>query len=481
MDQHPAVRRRPRTPAPVVIDAPPRQTFALPTVLLITEDADFLAPAFSAETLLWRWRAADGAEDDVFTGDPTDPETYEFVREIHDLSALVALPDQEQATRVAAAIQLVNPEAAVLVVGERELGAAAGPLARLVDWRRALRGELEDELRQLESCKRVQALRAFAEDAAIVPILIHQDPDPDALASAMAIRVLLRREPNQAPILTLDEITRPENRRMAELLDIQVTQVTKAELLAFDRIICADMQPRDFKGLECPRLAVIDHHPPESGYDAEYLDIRPHYGATATLLTEYIRVIDERWLGDRLATALLYAIKTDTDNLTRGVSPADVVAYNFLLERADALLLRRIERPAYAERTARAYGRGIADMRMKNDLAVAFLGNMSVDDSHILADVADFLLAMDEATWAAAAAIVEQRLVVNLRHLGNHRGAGALARALADHGAGSGGGHATMARAVLKLEKEWGTLADAPLEEARDLLLDRLATYLERL
>lgn len=480
MDQHPAVRRKPRKREVARPHAPARQTYSVPTVLLITEDAHFLAPEFSSETLLWHWHAENGAQDDAFGGDPTDPATYEFVREIHDLSAIVALGDHDRCEAVAAAIQQVNPQAAVLVVADQQLDEAAGPLARLVDWRAALRARLETELRRLESRKRVEALRAFVEDAPVVPILIHQDPDPDALASALAIRVLLRREPNEAPILTLDEITRPENRRMAELLEIQVTQVTQAELLGFDRIICADMQPRDFKGTDNPRLAVIDHHPPENGYNAEYVDIRPNYGATATLLTEYIRVVDERYLGDRLATALVYAIKTDTDNLTRGVNPADVAAYTFLLDRVDVPLLRRIERPAYAERTARAYGRGIADMRMHNDLAVAFLGNLSVDDSHILADVADFILAMDEATWAAAAALVEGRLVINIRHLGSEPGAGALARLLAKKG-GSGGGHSTMARAVLNLEKEWDTLTDAPLEEARDLLLEQLGTYVEQL
>lgn len=479
MTEQPLVRRRPREEAREAPEATPRQTYAVPTVLLITRDARFLTPEFSAETVFWHWHAddADLVEDSCFGGDPTDPATYEFIRDVHDVSVLIAL-DRESTGAVVRAIHQVNPSASLLIVGDEDVDFGTEAPSRMIDWRDALRRQIENELKRLEALKRVEALRSFAEDVAVLPILIHNDPDPDALASALAIRVLLRRAPTESPILTLDEMTRPENERMAELLDIQVTQVTRQELIAFEKLICTDMQPRGFENGDMPIMAVIDHHPPENGYQADYLDIRPQYGATATMLTEYLRVADERWVGRRLATALVYAIKTDTDNLTRGVSPADVEAYTFLLERADTPLLRQIERPGYAQRTAHAFGRGIAEMEMRDDLAVAYLGEMNPDDSHILADVADFCLAMEEATWAAAAAVVQTKLVVNIRHLGTEPGAGDLARKLAEEAGGTGGGHHTMARAVLPLKNGWGAIKDAPPEKARELLLDRLSSYL---
>jgi nanoRNase/pAp phosphatase (c-di-AMP/oligoRNAs hydrolase) len=486
MDHHPAVRRKPREERRSKAEAVARQTFSDPTVLIVTDDPAFLEPLMADETDVWRWRVKGKARraDEVrreFAGDPCDPATFEWIGMLHDVTVIIALGDAYDNAAAAAAVQAMNADAAVVVVGDHDLPGRAGPLARLVDWRRALCTRLEEELRRVETMKRVHALRTFIEDAEIVPILLHNDPDPDALASALALRALLRRQPQVMPVLTLDVMTRPENRRMADLLDLQVTQVTLEELCVFDRIICTDMQPRVFKDKPMPRLAVVDHHPPEKGYEAEYLDIRPKYGATATIVTEYLRADDERRIGERLAAGMVYGIKTDTDALTRGVSSADVAAYSFLLDRADNELLRLMERPSYAEDIARAYGDALAGLLIKDDLAVAYLGEISVEEAHILADVADFCLGIKEPVWAAAAAIVEGRLVITLRHLGGEPGAGHLARLLAENGRGAGGGHVTMARAVLHLDDEWGALKDAPIDAAREIFLNQISAYLDRI
>ena len=398
-----------------------------------------------------------------------------------DVTAIIALCDQAQGSIAAQAVLQAQPQAGVLLVTSD--AASTEPTAatfRTIDAHSALSGSIETELHRLDTLKRVRALRAFAAQFSIVPILLHQDPDPDALASALALRVLLRRTAQDAPIVTLDEVTRPENRRMAELLDIQVTQVTSSELSGFAGIICVDMQPRGVLKDQGIGVAIIDHHPYEFEGRTEFLDVRPHYGATATILTEYLRAEDERRINKWLATGLAYAIKTDTDNLSRGVNQADVSAYTFLLDRVDAALLRRIERAALSSETARSFGQALAGMLMHEDLAVAWLGKLPADQSHILANVADFCLAIEEITWAAAAALVEGRLVITLRHMGGGPGAGTLAHALSKPG-GTGGGHPAMARAVLPLENEWGALRDAPREIACKMLLDRLAAELERI
>ena len=80
-----------------------------------------------------------------------------------------------------------------------------------------------------------------------------------------------------------------------------------------------------------------------------------------------------------LATALLFGIKTDTDSLTRGVSPADVNAYAFLQERAELTQVRRFERPSYPVETARAYGGALASMVCERDLCAVFLGELAED------------------------------------------------------------------------------------------------------
>ncbi|MEX2285424.1 MAG: DHH family phosphoesterase [Gemmatimonadota bacterium] len=480
MDKQPVARRRPRPPRAKPSNAPPRQTFKQTVLVIVTDDPAFIEPQLDDGREVFRWNAAKTGSEGGFSGDPSDSDTYTIIRNRPHVSAVVALRDGQQNEAAARAIHQMNQDVAILLVGDTPSSSETRQLAQHVDSRAALSLTLEEELRRLETLMRVRALREFAEEEDVVPILVHKDPDPDALASALAIRTLLRRPPDETPVLTLDEMTRPENRRMADLLELQVTQVTREELLGFNRIICTDVQPREQFESAGVELAVIDHHPVESGYDAEYVDIRPRYGATATILTEYLRADDERHIGDALATGLVYAIKTDTDGLSRGVHPADVAAYTFLLERADPTLLRRIERPSLSEETARAYGCALSNLVLVGELAVAYMGELPVDQSHILADLADTGLAIEHATWAAAGALVEGNLVITLRRLGGSPGAGDLARRLASRG-GSGGGHETMARAVLPLDAEWGVLKDAPLEVGRDLLVKRVTEEVEQL
>lgn len=450
-------------------------------VLLIISDRAFVWRGFRAPGRRVRRWIGERAEDDpqpeagVFTGDPTVPETYRPMIGESNLCAVVDIQDPERAKGAIAALRKIRPEAAVLVITDKGELRAPDAIARRLEWTDALRGDLESELTQLETQRRVHDLRNFAAGSDVVPVLLHPDPDPDALASALAIRALLRRDPSQLPIVTLGEMTRPENRRMAELLAMRVSVVTEAELKQQERVIAVDHQPDYF---DAARVAVIDHHPVEKMWPYAFADLRPSYGATATLLTEYLCADDERRIDDQLATALLYGIMTDTDLLTRGVCPADVKAYASLLARADVPLLRRLERPSYEAESARAFGRALASLGIDGDLAVAFLGPIAEEDTHMLVEVADFCMGLEGTTWAVAAAVIDNRIEMTLRHLGGEAGAGELARQLIDD-EGTGGGHETMARARAPLEGKWKKLADADVEHGTRELLQRVRQALE--
>jgi len=306
----------------------------------------------------------------------------------------------------------------------------------------------------------VERLRAFARAAKFLPILVQADPDPDGIASAMAVRALLRRRPATMPIVTLGQVTRPENRRFVELMGIEVERVTRAELRRYEHLIAVDVQPGGLGPLPA-RIAVIDHHPPEAGYSAMFRDIRPENGATATMLTQYLRADETCRLSRRLATALLYGIQTDTALLTRGARPEDVLAYVFLQTRADAGLLRRIARPSYGPALARAFGATLAHLAVDGDLVVGFAGRVEGASVHLLVDLADFCLSIAGAAWVVVGGVVEQELVLALRRAGGPPGAGTLARRIA-RGGGSGGGHASMARARLPIETVRRQLGDPP-------------------
>ena len=322
----------------------------------------------------------------------------------------------------------------------------------------------------MTDAEKLATLRQFAEGDRTVAILVHPEPDPDALASALAMRALLRRSPDSSPIITLGGMTRPENRRMAELLNMRVTEVTTDELVNLERVVAVDFQPNFRDPNTAPRLAIVDHHPNEDA-NAEFTDIREEYGSVSTIMTEYLRMDDERRIGKQLATALLYGIKTDTGTLERECIGADVQAYAFLQDHADLTLLRQLARPSYSAETARKYGEALAHLVTREDMGVVYLGELCESDGHVLAEIADFVLALDEITWAVAAAIIEDRFIATIRHLGGGDfGAGDLASELAEQG-GSGGGHPTMARASLPV--------DAMPHDAKSIL-DRLSQLIGR-
>lgn len=455
-------------------------------VLLIVSDRDFVWQGYRAPNrVVKRWigeRSADDthSQDEAFTGDPTIPETYRPMVGDAKLCAVVDLHDSERAQGAIGALRTVRPEAAVLVItASGDVQAPDIAVARRLEWTDALRGDLDAELVQLEAQRHVHDLRTFAEGCTNLPIIVHPDPDPDALASALAVRALLRRAPDSTPIVTLGDMTRPENRRMAELLNMRVTVVTEEELKKLDRMIAVDHQPLYLSDV-AEKVAVIDHHPIDKSITWQMCDLRANYGATASIITEYMCADDERRIDETLATALLYGIKTDTDSLSRGVGPCDVKAYAYLTGRADLPLLRKLERPSYQADSARKYGEALSKLGIEGDVAAVFLQTIPEEDSHILVDVADFCLALEEITWSAAAAVVNDQLVFALRHLGGTGSAGDLAKEIVGKG-GSGGGHATMARARVPLNGEWKKLANSDVENGTRELLQIVVNAVEGL
>lgn len=331
-----------------------------------------------------------------------------------------------------------------------------------------------------DAAGRVRALREFAADVRTLPILTQTEPDPDAIGSAFAVRVLLDRNERSAPIVSLGRSRRPETRRMLELLELQVIEITEAELKAFDAVIAVDMQPSMLCGGDA-HLAVIDHHPRQDDFpDTDFLDIRPEFGACATMLTQYLRAAGDE-VNKRLATALLYGIRTDTALLTRGCTRDDVEAYAWLQERADLALLNKIDRPAYPRDTLERIGRALADAHLRDELAVLWLGAVRKNRAHLMPELADLSLNIEGVRWVAAAGVVEKSLVMNIRHLAETEpGAGALARRIADASGGSGGGHATMARAEVPLDQLPIELDDEDNEGPDATNGERVADWLAR-
>ena len=314
---------------------------------------------------------------------------------------------------------------------------------------------------------RVQQYQRFLSDADRIVILLHNDPDPDAIASGLALRNVLRRTKQTALIAALQGVTRPENQRMMNLLDIHVEILTVAELANFDRIAMVDVQPHYFGGAVDRVDLVIDHHPEQPGYSSVFKDIRADYGSTSTILTEHLRAVDAN-ISERTATAMLYAIKSDTLFFNRQANRVDIEAFSYLYPLADAALIRKMEGAEITTERLDYVLRARQTGRMREQVFCAFLGNSPRED--FVPYVADFYLQLEDVKWTIIAAIVNDSLIMSVRNLGYSRNAGEFVRKhFAD--IGSAGGHRSMAKAVVPLQAFKEKFGSLPADEFTEKVL----------
>ena len=325
-----------------------------------------------------------------------------------------------------------------------------------LDLAELLSTSLTTELSRSLTRARVQQYQRYFADSDRVLILLHNEPDPDALAAGLALRSLLRRTRNTAIIGALQGITRPENVRMADLLDIQVEIVTPDEFASFDRIATVDVQPHYFGGL-LPRVdLVIDHHPEQPGYTAVFKDIRAEYGSTCTILTEHLRAVDVN-ISERTATAMLYAIKSDTLFFARQTNRVDLEAFSFLYPLADAALIRKMEGAEITLERLEHVTRALMTSRFQNRVFSAFLGETARED--FIPYTADFLLQVENVKWTMVSGIVGSQFILSVRNLGYTRNAGEFVKANFGD-IGNAGGHRAMAKAIVPWDRFRGKYGD---------------------
>jgi nanoRNase/pAp phosphatase (c-di-AMP/oligoRNAs hydrolase) len=339
--------------------------------------------------------------------------------------------------------------------GADELRAVMPEITHL-DLAELVGGALTTELGRSLTRARVQQYQRYFADADRVLILLHNDPDPDAMAAGLALRNVLRRTRTTAIIGALQGVTRPENLRMVDLLDIYVEIITPEHFVDYDRIATVDVQPHYFGGL-LPRVdLVVDHHPEQPGYTAVFKDIRADYGSTCTILTEHLRAVDVS-ISERTATAMLYAIKSDTLFFARQTNRVDLEAFTFLYPRADAALIRKMEGAEITIERLEHVTRALQTSRLKHQVFSAFLGETTRED--FIPYTADFLLQLEDVKWTIVSGIVDGQLILSVRNLGYSRNAGEFVKKFfAD--IGSAGGHRAMAKAIMPFDKFRGKFGD---------------------
>jgi nanoRNase/pAp phosphatase (c-di-AMP/oligoRNAs hydrolase) len=321
---------------------------------------------------------------------------------------------------------------------------------------------------------RVQQYQRYFSDADRVLILLHNDPDPDAMASGLALRNLLRRTKATAIIGAVQGVTRPENLRMANLLDIHVETIAAGDFASFERIAMVDVQPHYFNGMIDRVDLVIDHHPETTGWSAMFKDVRPDYGSTCTILTEHLRAVDVN-ISERTATAMLYAIKSDTLFFNRQANRVDLDAFSYLYPLADATMIRKMEGAEITLERLEYVVRATQTGKLQEQVFCAFLGESPRED--FIPYVADFFLQLEDVKWTIVSGVVSESLVISVRNLGYSRNAGEFVRKYFGE-VGNAGGHRAMAKAVIPMaafRSRFGNLQAAELnQKVLDLALQFL-------
>ncbi len=308
-------------------------------------------------------------------------------------------------------------------------------------------------------------------------VLTHDNPDPDSLAAAAALATLLRKVfRHQATIAYGGIIGRAENRQMVKTLGLRISHLRHLTWKNYRRFAMVDCQPgtgnNQFPEQLSPDL-VFDHHPiRRSTRDARFLDIRTDYGATATILTEYLRVAEVE-ISRPIATALLYAINTETQDFRREYSSADRAIYDFLRPLSDLRALAKIELPPLSLAYFHSLRRAVERMVTVSTLVVSHLGPIEQPD--IVPEVADLLLRLEGKTWSMATGVFNERLYLSLRTTNPRADAGKLMRRLLTR-RGKGGGHGMMAGGWVGLED--GT--NGKTEALQNRLATRLAKMLKK-
>jgi nanoRNase/pAp phosphatase (c-di-AMP/oligoRNAs hydrolase) len=295
-------------------------------------------------------------------------------------------------------------------------------------------------------------------------VLTHDNPDPDALASAATITHLLRKGYGRRAVSAFGGIVgRAENREMVRALKIELVHVRALKWVDYQHFILVDTQPGTGNN-QLPEIlipdVVLDHHPVrKASHAARLADIRTSYDATATIAAEYLMSagLDPT---RRQATAVVYALRSETQDFSRGATgDPDKNIYDTLLPLADKRALARIVYPRLPLTYFRNLHQAMENLEASGNLVVSHLGELEQPD--IVPQIADLLVRLEGRTWSLATGVYGDRVYLSIRTTNTRADAGRLMRRLLGR-RGKGGGHGMIAGG-------WIPVAKAPAGDVRAL------------
>ncbi|VVB88260.1 manganese-dependent inorganic pyrophosphatase [uncultured archaeon] len=309
-------------------------------------------------------------------------------------------------------------------------------------------------------------------------VIVHNNPDPDAISSAMGLREIAASVGVKAEIHYRGNIGHHENKAFVNLLDIEMDKSMDFKVSDYKKIAMIECSAPGVNNMLPPDTKVsivIDHHQADiDEVKAEYVDIRPNIGATATIMTKYLQDL-EIPIKIELATALLYGIKVDTDDFRRNTDSADLIAAAYLTPLANHDILSRIETPSRSVEEIDVLGEAIKNREIKGSYLLSNVG--PINDRDTLAQAADYLLTLEGITTTVVFGLGEDHIYISGRSSDARVNIGKVMQDA--FGADKGGGHAMLAGAQIPLGVLGGTKDKQTLMKlAEEVVVKRLLSVI---
>lgn len=276
-----------------------------------------------------------------------------------------------------------------------------------------------------------------------VYIQTHNFPDPDAIASAYGLQCLLRHYGIESTICYKGKIDRYSTEKLQEMMQIEFLNIEElaSVLTEEDEVILVDAQKGNSNiiNMTGDEIICIDHHPRNDKFEYRFCDIRPEIGACATMIAEYFFENDVP-MDEKIATALTYGIRIDTNNLARGVSKLDFEMIYRMYDLCDYETIHMLENSNLCFEDLVAYAKAISSIEVYDNISFADTG----EDCPVIANISDFMLALKEVSFSVVYSRRDGGIKLSVRSEKASLDAGKIvSKALA--GIGNGGGHAVMA------------------------------------
>ncbi|MEJ2656773.1 MAG: DHH family phosphoesterase [Desulfobacterales bacterium] len=300
--------------------------------------------------------------------------------------------------------------------------------------------------KSVSSAEKYRKLRGVIDAEDTLAVLINADPD--AMASALALRRLFWDKTRKIHIFRINRIERADNLAFVKLLDFRHDHIRSLKKSGITKWALLDSQPSHNEMFSNYAFdIIIDHHPVSQNLESDFIDIREEYGANSTIMTEYIKAANIK-PSPRLATALFYGIKSDTNNFIRPTVPSDIIAFRYLYDFVNMNIIKKIESSEMKKKMLPFLKKAIEKFTLVGDTAVFSMGKIDHPDTLVV--IADFFLNLAEASMSIVSGVFEENLVIIFRNAGFRRHVGKLANEMAGD-IGSAGGHSSAARAEIPI------------------------------